>query len=415
MITKTANKTLLLLLVASLSILQTSTTEIMMGMNTPCTSSSSISRTMHRLQFHLKTMHRIPNHAAFVRSFGSTRPLPTFQPVVAASSSHHINSSYRRKRELLFYQSTAPQRRRLAMTMSFTDDSSSNDDDERKGTIDLPQIKKSITRLVLRTHKKIGKVSTRMDAARQDQSTSEQYVLELEQELSDLQSRLRRLNWLEDQWNNNPPLKKKTVLTSWQELIALLPENETGRKIMQYIQELEIDESEVARNKRIEEDMKNKKSKKEMVLQRQQQQQQTQGEGARLPYRRYYSENQTEIRVGKQATDNDVLSLSPQHRSPSHWWYHASGCPGSHVILCTDASSPSEDDVRDAASLAALKSKCINQSVIKVSMTRARNVSKPPGAKAGLVMLNGDVRTIVLRKDEVERRCERLEKTVLVN
>ena len=42
-------------------------------------------------------------------------------------------------------------------------------------------------------------------------------------------------------------------------------------------------------------------------------------------------------------------------------------------------------------------------------------MSKPPGPKVGLVMLNGDVRTIVLRKDEIERRCERLEKTVLVN
>ena len=119
--------------------------------------------------------------------------------------------------------------------------------------------------------------------------------------------------------------------------------------------------------------------------------------------------------VGKQATDNYILSLSPQHRSPSRWWYHASGCPGSHVILSTDATSPSDEDVRDATSLAALKSKCDNQSVIKVSMTRARNVSKPPGAKAGLVMLNGYVRTIVLRKDEVERRCERLEETMLVN
>jgi predicted ribosome quality control (RQC) complex YloA/Tae2 family protein len=109
------------------------------------------------------------------------------------------------------------------------------------------------------------------------------------------------------------------------------------------------------------------------------------------------------------------LSLSPEHRSGSHWWYHASGCPGSHVVLCTDVSSPSEEDVKDAASLAALKSKCIGQSVIKVSMTRARNVSKPPGAKAGLVQLNGDVKTIVLRKDEVERRCERLEKTVMIN
>lgn len=121
------------------------------------------------------------------------------------------------------------------------------------------------------------------------------------------------------------------------------------------------------------------------------------------------------IKVGKQATDNDVLSLSPEHRSGSHWWYHASGCPGSHVVLCTDDASPSEEDIKDAASLAAIKSKCIGQSVIKVSMTRARNVSKPPGAKPGLVQLNGEVKTITLRKDEVETRCARLEKTVLVN
>jgi hypothetical protein len=48
-------------------------------------------------------------------------------------------------------------------------------------------------------------------------------------------------------------------------------------------------------------------------------------------------------------------------------------------------------------------------------MTQVRNVSKPPGAKPGLVQLNGDVKTITLRKDEVERRCEQLEMTVLVN
>jgi predicted ribosome quality control (RQC) complex YloA/Tae2 family protein len=65
--------------------------------------------------------------------------------------------------------------------------------------------------------------------------------------------------------------------------------------------------------------------------------------------------------------------------------------------------------------LAALKSKCIGQSVIKVSMTRCRNVSKPPGAKPGLVQLNGDVRTITLKKDEVMKRTERLEETVIVN
>lgn len=42
-------------------------------------------------------------------------------------------------------------------------------------------------------------------------------------------------------------------------------------------------------------------------------------------------------------------------------------------------------------------------------------MSKPSGAKPGLVQLNGEVKTITLRKGEVEKRCERLEKTVVVN
>jgi predicted ribosome quality control (RQC) complex YloA/Tae2 family protein len=125
--------------------------------------------------------------------------------------------------------------------------------------------------------------------------------------------------------------------------------------------------------------------------------------------------NATKTKVGKQATDNDMLSLSPEHRSGSHWWYHASGCSGSHVILVTDSASPADEDILDAAALAALKSKCIGQSVIKVSMTRARNVSKPPGAKPGLVQLTGDIRTITIRKSEAEKRCKRLEETVVVN
>ena len=48
-------------------------------------------------------------------------------------------------------------------------------------------------------------------------------------------------------------------------------------------------------------------------------------------------------------------------------------------------------------------------------MTRVRNVRKPPGAKAGLVQLNGDVKTVTLKKSEVEKRCKRLEETVIVN
>lgn len=55
--------------------------------------------------------------------------------------------------------------------------------------------------------------------------------------------------------------------------------------------------------------------------------------GPRLPYRVFRSEDGAEIRVGKAAADNDVLSTDPQHRDGDDWWLHAAGCPGSHVPM----------------------------------------------------------------------------------
>jgi pyruvate carboxylase len=192
-------------------------------------------------------------------------------------------------------------------------------------------MKKEITRLSLRTVKKIGKVSVRIqavqdqlakvraaiDAAQQvdealleqlEQSPSETSLKEHENDLVFLQSRLQQLNWLEEQFNNSP-LKKKSTLTA-PELLKLTDE---GEQILQYIQELKINENEAEKNKRIEEDANNKKSKKDMSFQKQQQQQQ-QDQGSRLPYRRYYTESNIEIKVSSsglhsQPRDSFVLIL----------------------------------------------------------------------------------------------------------
>jgi predicted ribosome quality control (RQC) complex YloA/Tae2 family protein len=92
----------------------------------------------------------------------------------------------------------------------------------------------------------------------------------------------------------------------------------------------------------------------------------------------------------------------------------ASGCPGSHVIIrCHDATLDDEV-VMDAAALAARQSKC-QGGVIKVSMTRAKNVNKPLNAKPGLVQLTGSVRTITVHMKQAQTRLERLDKTVLIN
>jgi len=309
-------------------------------------------------------------------------------------------------------------------------DDDDGSDNEPRTSFNIPILKKEIQRLTMRAHKKIGKVATRIRGAEEkyakllkeidtisNDQVDDNLLQQMEQapdvaphkeEMKELQSRLQKLNYLEEQFGKSP-LKSKKLLS----LEDLQTVSQEGGQILQYVLELDISDDDSAKQKRIEENAKNKRSKKERAMELKGQGKMDQG--GRLPYRRYYTEGNVEIKVGKQATDNDALSLSPEHRSGAHWWYHASGCAGSHVVLCTDAASPSEEDVLDAASLAALKSKCIGQSVIKVSMTRARNVSKPPGAKAGLVQLNGDVKTITVRKTEVEKRCERLEETVVVN
>ena len=178
-------------------------------------------------------------------------------------------------------------------------------------TVDIPQMKKEITRLSLRTVKKIGKVSVRIQAAEDqlakvraamesqevddalleqlEKSPSEATLTEHRNEMTTLQTRLKQLNWLEEQFNN-PPLKKKGILTS-EELLQL---TESGEQILGYIAELQINETVDAKNKRVEEDAKNKMSKKQSQTQRQQQKE---VEGSRLPYRRYYTENNVEIKV----------------------------------------------------------------------------------------------------------------------
>ena len=97
---------------------------------------------------------------------------------------------------------------------------------------------------------------------------------------------------------------------------------------------------------------------------------------------------------------------------------HASGCPGSHVVIrYTDDNIP-DDIIYDAAALAARYSKCFQnsfQGTIPVTLTRCRDIKKPSGAKAGLVQLTGPVRKVVVNMKDAEKRLQRLEGTVLQN
>lgn len=261
-------------------------------------------------------------------------------------------------------------------------------------TWDVKALKKEVYRLIQRSHKKVAMANQRWhkgkdradELATDPDATTEELescpdVDALSVELQGLQARLQKLNALE-----------QSLSTVGSKKNAVLPEAIASLAI-----ELAVNDAPPTRPPR---EIKVKGPRRDLP--------------SRKPYRRYYSYNNIEIRVGKKAEDNDELSTNPEHRDGSDWWMHAAGCPGSHVVIrCSDEHLP-EEVVCDAAALAATQSKCAG-STIKVSLTRCRDIKKPPGAKAGLVLLTGKVRTVSVNMKEAEGRLNRLETTVIVN
>jgi hypothetical protein len=94
------------------------------------------------------------------------------------------------------------------------------------------------------------------------------------------------------------------------------------------------------------------------------------------------------------------------------WWLHVAGHPGSHVVVRShdnDLPTTMPETLKDAAALAAKNSKAPQRGKVGVSYVRCRQVSKPSGAKAGLVQLAGDVGHLKVDVAAVGDRLARLE------
>lgn len=93
------------------------------------------------------------------------------------------------------------------------------------------------------------------------------------------------------------------------------------------------------------------------------------------------------ILVGKSSKDNDVLTLKIARNED--FWLHVAGYGGSHVILRNPQKLPAapRQSLLEAAQLAAYFSQARNAPKVEVHYTQKRFVSKPKGAKAGLVRL----------------------------
>lgn len=90
------------------------------------------------------------------------------------------------------------------------------------------------------------------------------------------------------------------------------------------------------------------------------------------------------ILVGRNNRQNDNLTL--RQAGKNDIWFHTKNIPGAHTVLVTDGEEPDEESLVTAARLAAYHSKAKNSSQVPVDYTKIRYVSKPQGAKPGMVI-----------------------------
>jgi len=120
--------------------------------------------------------------------------------------------------------------------------------------------------------------------------------------------------------------------------------------------------------------------------------------GKKLGPKHFVSSDGFDILVGRNQRQNDRLTLTIARGNDI--FMHSSGAAGSHIIIRMekDKEAPRRTMV-EAANLALYYSKLRNSRYAEVSWTRVKNVSKPRGAKPGLVYLSKH-KTLGIEPDE---------------
>lgn len=90
------------------------------------------------------------------------------------------------------------------------------------------------------------------------------------------------------------------------------------------------------------------------------------------------------VLVGRNNRQNDQLTTKSADRRDL--WFHTQKIHGSHVILCTGGAVPADQDLLEAAKLAAWYSQARESGNVPVDYTEVRNVKKPSGARPGMVI-----------------------------
>lgn len=119
----------------------------------------------------------------------------------------------------------------------------------------------------------------------------------------------------------------------------------------------------------------------------------------------YISSGGFEILVGKSSQQNDYLTT--KLASNKDIWLHTKDIPGSHVIIRTGGQTPDAQTLYEAAMISAYYSKAKNSSNVPVDHTLVKNVSKPNGAKPGMVIYVANKTLFVTPDYDTIKRMEK--------
>jgi predicted ribosome quality control (RQC) complex YloA/Tae2 family protein len=103
-----------------------------------------------------------------------------------------------------------------------------------------------------------------------------------------------------------------------------------------------------------------------------------------LPPIEFVSSDGFKILVGRNNRQNDKLTLKTADKNDM--WLHTKDIHGSHTIIVGDGREISDTAIYEAARIAAYHSKAQSSSQVPVDYTLVRYVSKPSGAKPGMVI-----------------------------
>ena len=107
----------------------------------------------------------------------------------------------------------------------------------------------------------------------------------------------------------------------------------------------------------------------------------------------YVSSDGYDIYVGKNNFQNEDLTFKTA--VGNDWWFHAKGCPGSHVIVKTNGEELPDRTFEEAARLAAYYSKNRGAEKAEVDYVERKFVKKVSGARPGFVIYHTNYSMLV--------------------